>query len=449
MHAAARPPAPADDAAALAQLCREAVAQCRAAGANEASASSHLRRSLAVGVRHGEVETLTRRLDRQLVVRAQVGRSLGVASTADFDPGSVRQTVAKACAIARLAEPDVFNGLPDPTLYPTEAPELDLWHPWALEVDEAVELARGIEAAGREEEGITNSDGAEVESGSVLRGYANSHGFVGRRRESWHELSCSLLAGHGEGMQRGSWYDIARAPGDLELPGRIGRLAAERALARLGARGLGTRQCPVLFVPELARGLLGHFVAAVEGKALYNGATLYADHLGKRLFPAFVRLVEHPHLARGMASAVFDEEGVATQGSLLVDGGVLQRYVLDSYAARKLGLRSTGNAGGVRNLLLEPGMHGFQALLREMGTGLVVTQLMGQGVSPVSGNYSRGASGFWVEGGEIAYPVEGITIASNLREMFLGIAAVGNDVDRRGAIASGSILVERMTVAGT
>jgi PmbA protein len=443
-------PAAADEAMALAELCQQAVAQCRAAGADEASASSQLGRGLSVSVRNGEIETLTRRLDRQLTVRAQIGHSLGVASTADFDAGSVRQTVAKACAIARLAEPDPFNGLPEPALHVIEAGEFDLWHPWALQVEQAVELGRAIEAAGRTyDPRIGHSEGAEVDSGSVLRGFANSHGFVGRQRATRHELSCALLAGHGEGQQRDGCYDVARAWEDLDLPERIGRRAAERALARLGARSLSTRTCPVLFAPELARGLIGSFVSAVEGRALYNRATLYADHLGQRIFPEFMRIAEHPHLARGMASAAFDEEGVATRDAALVDGGVLQRYVLDSYAARKLGLRSSGNAGGVRNLLVEPGEQGFHALLRTMGTGLLVTHLMGQGVSQVSGNYSRGASGFWVENGEIAYPVDGITIASNLRQMFLGIVAVGNDVDRRGAIACGSILIDKMTVAGS
>jgi PmbA protein len=305
-----------------------------------------------------------------------------------------------------------------------------------------------VEAAGRAHAGITNSDGAAVQAGQTLSVYANSHGFVGRERTTRHALSLSLIAGEGEGMQRDYWYDSVRDPADFMSAQALGDRAAERTLARLNSRSLGTRQCPVLFVPELARGLIGHLVSAVSGGALYRRASFLLDHAGKRVMPEWMNIVERPFLPRGMGSGAFDAEGVATRDSALVENGVLARYILGSYSARKLGLESTGNAGGIHNLLVEPGADDFAALLRRMDTGLVVTEVMGQGVSTLTGDYSRGAAGFWVEHGQIAYPVEEITIAANLSDMFGGIVAVGNDVDRRAQILTGSILLERMTVAG-
>jgi PmbA protein len=330
----------------------------------------------------------------------------------------------------------------------TQFPDLDLWHPWDIDTAEAIDLGRQIEDAGRAHAGITNSDGAAVQAGQTLSVYANSHGFVGRERASRHALSLSLIAGEGDRMQRDYWYDSVRAPGDFMSAQALGDKAAERTLARLDSRSLGTRQCPVLFVPELARGLIGHLVSAVSGGALYRRASFLVDHAGKRVMPEWMNILERPLLPRGMGSGAFDAEGVATADSALVEHGVLARYILGSYSARKLGLESTGNAGGIHNLLVEPGQDDFAGLLRRMDTGLVVTEVMGQGVNTLTGDYSRGAAGFWVEHGQIAYPVEEITIAANLRDMFAGIVAVGNDVDRRAQILTGSILLDRMTVAG-
>jgi PmbA protein len=330
-----------------------------------------------------------------------------------------------------------------------DTPDLDLDHPWALTAEQAVDVAIDCEAAAREvDERITNSDGATV---SRLRGtsvYGNSHGFVGAYRGTRHSISCAVIGQQDGHMQRDYWYSVARDSSLLEDARHIGRLAAERTLSRLNARRLSTRHTPVIYEASVARGLLGHFIRAVSGGALYRKASFLLNHVGKPVFPSFVRIHEQPRLRGAIGSAPFDDEGVATHARDLVTDGVLQGYVLASYSACRLGLRTTGNAGGVRNLTIDPGGHDLPGLLKLMDTGLLVTELIGQGVNPVTGDYSRGAAGFWIEGGEIRYPVEEITIAGNLKDMFLGLQAVGNDVDLRGNIRSGSILIDRMTIAG-
>jgi PmbA protein len=365
----------------------------------------------------------------------------------------VEATLAQACAIARYTEPDPCAGLADAARMQSRFPDLDLWHPWRLDVERAIEIGREVESAGRDNGAVANSEGASVQGGDALGVYANSHGFVGRERGTHHSISCSLIAGNGDAMQRDGWYEYVRDANDFPAFDAIGRKAGERAAARLGARRLSTRECAVLFAPEVARSLLGHLVAAVSGGTLYRRASFLLDHAGKPVLPSFVNLVEKPFLPRGHASSPFDAEGVATRESALVENGVLQRYVLGSYSARKLGLQTTGNAGGVHNLVVAAGSvdgaaHDFDSLLQRMGTGLLVTELIGQGVSIITGDYSRGAAGFWVENGEIAYPVQEITIAGNLRDMFMDVQAIGTDVDPRSSLLTGSILVERMTVAG-
>ena len=432
----------------LAELAEDVIRRARAAGASAAEVAASVDSGLNVNVRLGEVETVEHTRDRGFGLTVYFGQRKGTASTADLNAASVQATIDQACAIARYTEADPAAGLADPARMATAFPDLDLWHPWHVDTAEAIELGQRIEAAGRAHAGITNSDGAAVQAGQTLSVYANSHGFVGRERATRHALSLSLIAGEGDGMQRDYWYDSVRDANDFMSAQALGDKAAERTLARLNSRSLGTRQCPVLFVPELARGLIGHLVSAVSGGALYRRASFLLDHAGKQVMPEWLNIVERPFLPRGMGSGAFDAEGVATADSALVENGVLARYILGSYSARKLGLESTGNAGGIHNLLVEPGQDDFAALLERMGTGLVVTEVMGQGVSTLTGDYSRGAAGFWVEGGQIAYPVEEITIAANLRDMFAGIVAVGNDVDRRAQILTGSILLERMTVAG-
>ena len=433
----------------LSEIAEDVIRRCRAKGASEADVAASIDEGLAVNVRLGEVETVERTRDRGVSVTVYFGRRKGSANTADLDPKSIEQTVEHACAIARFTEEDPANGLAEAALLARDFPDLDLWHPWDITAEEAIRLGIEIEDAGRAfDPRIDNSEGASVQAGASMTAYANSLGFVGTERGTRHSLSCALIAEDDAGMQREYWYDTARSAGDFVSAESIGRKAAERTVARLGARKLSTRECPVLFAPEVARGLIGHFLSAVSGGALYRRASFLVDHAGKRVFPHWMQIVERPRIPRGHGSTAFDSEGVATRDSDLIRDGVLARYILGSYSARKLGLTSTGNAGGVHNVVVETGREDFAALVKRMGTGLVVTELMGQGVSLITGDYSRGAAGFWVENGEIAYPVEEITIASNLREMFDRIVAIGSDVDLRSHILCGSILVDRMTVAG-
>jgi PmbA protein len=431
----------------LREIAEDVIRRCRAKGASEADVAASIDEGLSVNVRLGEVETVERTRDRGVSLTVYFGKRKGSANTADLDPKSIEQTIDHAVAIARYTEEDPANGLADPALLAKEIPDLDLWHPWHVGAEDAIRLGIEIEDAGRAfDPRIDNSEGATVQAGASMTAYANSLGFSGTERGTRHALSCALIAEDEAGMQRDYWYDTVRDASDFASAASIGRKAAERTVARLGARRLSTRECPVLFVPETARGVIGHFLSAVSGGALYRRASFLVDHAGKRIFPTWMQIAERPHIARGHGSTAFDSEGVATRD--LVRDGVLQRYILGSYSARKLGLKSTGNAGGVHNIVVEPGSDDFNALLKRMGRGLVVTELMGQGVSLITGDYSRGASGFWVENGEIAYPVEEITIASNLRDMFERIEAVGSDVDRRSHILTGSILIGRMTVAG-
>ncbi len=438
----------------LAGLAEDVIRRARAAGASQAEVSASVSTGLSVNVRLGEVETVERNRDRGFGLTVYFGQRKGNASTADLKPASIDATIAQACAIARHTEPDPCAGLADAALMQKHFPDLDLWHPWEPDVDRAIEVGREVEAAGRAHAAITNSEGAGVQCGASLGVYANSHGFVGRERGTHHSIACSLIAGRGEAMQRDEWYEYVRDAAEFPPLESIGRKAAERAAARLGARKLATRECPVLFAPEAARSLWGHLLAAVSGGSLYRRASFLLDHAGRQVLPAYVDIVEKPLLPRGHASAAFDAEGVATRESALVEQGVLQRYVLGSYSARKLGLQTTGNAGGVHNLLVAAGARDgdaprtFEAMLQRMGTGLVVTELIGQGVSIVTGDYSRGAAGFWIEHGEIAYPVQEITIAGNLRDIFMDVQAIGADVDPRSSILTGSVLVGRMTVAG-
>ncbi|MBL0165094.1 MAG: metalloprotease PmbA [Xanthomonadales bacterium] len=433
----------------LSGLSEDVLRRCRAKGASEVDIGIGVDVGLSVSVRLGEIESIEHNRDRGLSLTVYFGKRKGSASTADLSPDSIEKTIEHACAIAKHTEEDPCNGLADADLLAHEFADLDLWHPWDITTEEAADLALRCEEAGRGfDSRISNSEGATVQIGSSLAVGATSHGFFSRERDTRHMISVALLAEDEAGMQRDYWYESVRSADDFSDVASIGRKAAERTLARLGAHKLGTRQCPVLFTPQVARSLIGHLISAVSGGALYRKASFLVDHIGKPVFPDFVQIVERPHIRRGQASANFDSEGVATRDADLITNGRLARYVLGSYSARKLGLRSTGNAGGVHNLIVTTGEDDFPALLKRMGSGLVVTELMGQGVSLLTGDYSRGASGFWVENGEIAYPVEEITIASNLRDMFANIVAIGSDVDPRSHVLTGSILLDRLTVAG-
>ena len=433
----------------LASISQRLLEKARALGASQCEVSCSEERGMDVNVRLGEVETVESTHDRGIAVTVYFGQRKGSASTADLQETSLETTVAQACAIARHTEDDPAAGLADAALMAREFPDLDTWHPWQLDARHAVDLALACEAAGRQADArIGNSDGASVATAQSLSVYANSHGFIGRERSSHHSIGCALIAGQGDGMQRDGWYSSAIARADLQDPQAIGRRAAERTVARLQPRSLPTGQVPVLFAAEVARSLIGQLLGAVSGGALYRRASFLLDSVGTQLFPDWFAIDEQPLLRRGLRSTAFDGEGVATRDAALVQGGVLQRYVLGSYSARKLGLQTTGNAGGVHNLKVAANAGDLSSLLSGMGTGLLVTELMGQGVNGVTGDYSRGAAGFWVENGQVAWPVDSITIAGNLKQMFASIEAVGSDVDPRSHIATGSILMGKMTVAG-
>lgn len=439
----------------LEAIAAQLLDRARVAGASQAEVSCSEERGLSVNVRMGGVDTVESTRDRGIAVTVFFGQRKGSASTADLREDSLAATVAQACAIARVTEDDPAAGLADAALMAAPPPggewsDHDGWHPWALEPAQAIDLALACEQAGRDADArIGNSDGASVSSGESLGVYANSHGFVGHERGTRHTIGCALIAGRGEGMQRDGWYSTAVAAEDLEPAAAIGCKAAERALARLSPRHPGTAQMPVLLSAEMARSLFGHLVGVVSGGALYRRASFLLDAAGERLFPEWLSIIEDPFLARGFRSASFDAEGVATRRSALVENGVLQRYVLGSYSARKLGLETTANAGGVHNLVVQANAGTREEIVGGMRRGLLVTELMGQGVNNVTGDYSRGAAGFLVEDGRIAGPVDGITIAGNLRRMFAAIEAVGGDVDPRSHLRTGSVLVGRMTVAGT
>jgi PmbA protein len=429
----------------VADLLDEAVKQ----GASAAEAAVSQDAGLSVSVRLGEVETVEHNRDNGLGVTVYFGRRKGSASTSDLSDKALRETVRSACNIARYTQEDEFAGLADAELMARDVQDLDLNHPWNLDVDAAAALALECEQAARDWDArIDNSEGATLNSHAGLQVYGNTHGFVGGYPSSRHSLSCAVIGRQGDAMQRDYWWTTGRAPEDLEPAVEVGRKAAARTVARLGARRMSTREVPVVFQADIAVSLLRHLVNALRGSALYRQASFLLQRLDERIFPAFVRIHEDPLLLRGMGSAPFDNEGVATWAKDLVSDGVLRSYVLDSYSARKLKMGTTGNAGGVRNLAIQPGELDREGLLRDMGSGLLVTELMGQGVNTVTGDYSRGAAGFWVENGTIAYPVEEITVAGNLQDMFLGLRAVGRDVDTRGNTRTGSWLIERMTVAG-
>ena len=434
-------------------LVDAALAHAKKLGATDAGAEASEGCGLTVSVRKGELENVERNRDKSLGVTVYVGNRRGNASTSDFSEAAIRQTVQAAYDIARFTAEDPMGGLPDEADIATEHPELDLFHPWAIDSEGAAKLALACEAAAfATDRRIANSEGAGVSAQQSHFFSAHTHGFRGGYASSRHSISVAPIAGKGDDMQRDAWYSSMRSADELASPEAVGRYAAERALSRLKARKIKTTECPVLFESPLAAGLLGALVQATSGGALYRRSSFLLDSLGKPVLPGHVDVLEDPFAPRGKGSAPFDDEGVVTRRRKVVDGGRLEGYFLSTYSARKLGMKTTGNAGGSHNLTLssrltQPG-DDLQAMLRKLGTGLFVIELMGQGVNYVTGDYSRGASGFWVENGEIAFPVQEITIAGNLKDMLLGIQAVGADAYNYGAKTTGSILVDRMKVAG-
>jgi PmbA protein len=433
----------------LKQIAKDVLDYARERGASAAESEVSEGAGQTVTARQGEVETIEYSRDKGIGVTVYIGKQRGHASSTDFAPQAVRDTVDAALSIARFTATDDCAGLADADTLAREFPDLDLWHPWDMPVERAIELARSCEAAGfAVDKRLTNSEGATISTQGSHFVYANSNGFMAGYPGSRHGVWCALVAGKNEDMQRDDWYETARDAALLPDVATVGRRAGERAMMRLGARKIATTQAPVLFEAPVAAGLLGHFVSAVSGGSLYRKTSFLLDSMGKEVFSRAVNVIEQPHVAGGLASTPFDEEGVATRERTVVKDGVLQGYFLGTYSARKLGMKSTGNAGGNHNLTLHDTGSDFAGLLRQMGSGLLVTELLGHGINPVTGDYSRGAAGFWVEKGEIAYPVQEITIAGNLKDMFRGIVAVGNDVVRRGSRFCGSILIDKMTIAG-
>jgi len=433
----------------LREIIETVIREAKALGASEAEAAVSADAGLSVNVRNDEVETVEHHRDKGLGVTVYFGKRKGNASTTDFNAGAVSDTVKAACNIARHITEDPYAGLADADLLAKDILDLDLYHPWTPTTDEAIQLALECEQAARRfDQRIVNSEGAYLSTHAGLRVYGNSHGFLGDYAASRHSLGCTMIAQGEDGMQRDNWYSISRRANDLESTKSIGETAARRTVQRLNGRKLSTRKVPVIFSAEIARGLLGHLIRGVSGGSLYRQASFLIDSLGKPLFPDFVEITERPHIPMGLGSSPFDNEGVATRDRTLISEGVLQGYVLDSYAARQLKMQTTGNAGGVHNLEISANNITLDAMLQEMGTGLLVTEVMGQGVSIVTGDYSRGASGFWVENGEIQYPVEEVTLAGHLSEMFRGLQAVSTDLDTRGNLRTGSWWIDAMTVAG-
>ena len=436
------------------ELVDTALGHAKKLGATDAAAEASEGCGLSVSVRKGELETVERNRDKSLGITVYVGKKRGNAATSDFSKAAIQQTVKAAYDIASFTADDETSGLPDEQDIARDHPELDLFHPWAINSEEAAQLALQCEAAAfATSKLITNSEGAGVSAQQSHFFSAHSGGFRGGYASSRHSISVAPIAGKGKQMQRDAWYSSMRDASDLARPEAVGRYAAERALARLKGRKIPTTECPVLFESPLAAGLLGGFVQAISGGALYRKSTFLANSLGKMAFPKHIDIHEDPYLLKGKGSAPFDGEGVKTSARQVVQAGRVAGYFLSTYSARKLGMRTTGNAGGSHNLVLTSRKTGadddLEAMLRKLGRGLFVTELMGQGVNYVTGDYSRGASGFWVENGEIAFPVEEITIAGNLKDMLMGIQAVGADAYNYGAKTVGSILVNRMKVAGS
>ena len=432
----------------LQTLVQYSLEEATRQGATSAEASINIENGLSVTARLGEVETLEHHNDHGLGITVYVDHKKGASSTTNIEPDALKDTVAAACSIAKFTQEDDCAGLADEDQMPSRVQDLDLDHPWSITPEEALDLAIECEYHARELKEITNSEGATVNTSRGTSLYANSHGFMGSYTSTRHSLACIVVAEKNGAMQRDYWYTASRKPDDLESAVTVGEKAAKRTTSRLGAKKISTQTTPVIFDANMARSLLSHFVSAISGGALYRKASFLLDQLDKKIFSDSVNITDDPHILAGLGSSVFDLEGVATQPRTIVDNGILKSYILSSYSARKLGMQTTGNAGGVHNLMLTPGNKNLDELIHEMGRGLLVTELIGHGVNNVTGDYSRGAVGYWIEGGEIQYPVEEITVAGNLKNMFKNIISIGNDIDKRSNIITPSLLIDGMMIAG-
>ena len=426
----------------------QAIDYVQAKGADQVEMMAKNDKGFSVTARLGDVETVEHHNQRSLGVTVYCGQAKGSARTNDVSPEAIHKAMDAAFNIARFTAEDEYSGLADKALMARDYPDLQMEHGWDIDTEQALQMAIDCEQVARDDTRIVNSEGATVSSIHSQLSYANSHGFFGEYNSSQHSLSCSVVAGDDQGMQRDYWYSVSRDPGKLESTESVGQQARERTVRRLSAHGLKTCQVPIIFEPPMARSIISHLMGALKGGAIYRQASFMVDAIDKKILPDWVDIREEPHVAGGLASAPFDNEGVRTCSRHIVENGVLQAYVLDSYSARKLGMQTTGNAGGVHNIRLSDRPRSLDDMIKDMGKGLLVTELIGHGVNAVTGDYSRGASGFWIEQGEIQYPVQEITIAGNLTSMLANIAEIGNDIDDRANIQCGSILIDGMTIAG-
>ena len=430
-------------------LVEDIISQAKSLGADACEVGANSNMGLSATVRMGEVEMVEFNRDQGFSITVYSGKCKGSASTTDTSSSMVKATVEAACNIARYTQEDNCAGLADANKMATSFPELDLYHPWGIDSDAAIELATTCEQAARDvSHTITNSDGATITSHQGCSVYGNSHGFIGGTTGSRHSASCVVIAQKDDEMQRDYWYSTARDPSSLENMQEIGRTAARRTLERLGGKKVRTGSYPIIFQSDIASSLIGHFTSAVSGGNLYRDSSFLKGALGEQIFPKWMHIHENPYLLKGFSSGSYDGDGLQTQAKDFVSNGVLSSYILSTYSGRKLGMESTANSGGVRNLFVDSNAGGMKELLQTMGTGLLATEFLGSSVNIVTGDYSRGVSGFWVENGEIVHPVAEVTVAGNLKDMFAGIVQVGNDVDLRGSIYTGSILLERMMIAG-
>lgn len=433
----------------LVRIIDSVLKQAKTLGASAAEADIGTGAGLSVNVRKGEIDKLEYERDKGLSITLYLDGRKGNASSSDFSEPALKNSVEAAFSIAQHASRDECAGLVEPGLMAKEVPDLDLYHPWSISPEAAIEMAIECEqAAFDQDKRITNSDGAIVSTYSGINLYGNTNGFIDGWKWSSHTIDCTVIAEDKHGMQRDGWYSKARDYHDLQTIKEISHEAAKRTLARLGSRKLSTRQAPVIFEAPVASGLFSAFITAISGSSLYRRASFLLDKKGEQVFANHINIYEKPHIKKALGSAPFDNDGVATKERDIIKDGVLQDYVLSGYSARKLGLQTTGNAGGVHNLVIEPGKDNLESMIKNMNTGLLITDMIGFGVNQVTGDYSRGASGFWVENGELAFPVEEITVAGNLIDIYKNIIAIGNDIDPRGNVLTGSVLVEGMTIAG-
>ena len=434
----------------LKNLAEDVLKKAKSKGVTAAELNIRKGEGMSTEVRMSEVETLEYNRDQSLSITVYFDKRRGSASTADLSEKAIEDSLDAACRIAKYTSEDEFSGLADADLMASDIPNLDLYHPWEIDAEEAIQLAIACESAAlNADEKITNSDGASVNTYSGTSIYANSHGFIGSQASSRHHLYSSVIAGQGDSMVTDAWYDVSRTTSQLDSPESIGKTAAERTLKRLDARKLATQEAPVLYDAQMATSLISHFVGAISGRSQYQKASFLLGALGETIFPDFVHLYERPYLAQALGSSAYDNEGVATREQDFVKDGVVTNYLLGSYAARKLGMETTANAGGAHNLILDSTGQNFAELLAQMDKGFLVTELMGSSVNMVTGDYSRGAAGFWIENGEIQYAVQEVTIAGNLNDMYQQIIAIGNDINTRSSIRTGSILIEKMMIAGS